>query len=141
MWSAALSPKLSFASVIRLQTNALTAREAAIASGMPWTSRLGTRLVNKEPGPIVIRSALAIASKVLWQGPHVGRIEMDLNDASSTGGDICFSHHASAIGHQCFQLHVRDRRRINVATGGQNLRGLLHRLGKIAGDSGQSGEK
>ena len=48
--------------------------DSAIASGIPRTSKLGIRLVNKEPGPIVIRSALAIAAKVCGSGSTSGGI-------------------------------------------------------------------
>ena len=53
---------------MRLQTYTFTALEAAMASGIPRTSRFGTRLVNRDPGPMVIMSALAIASSVSGKG-------------------------------------------------------------------------
>ena len=43
-----------------------------MAWAMPWTRRLGMRLVNREPGPMVIRSARAMASKVWGKGSTSG---------------------------------------------------------------------
>ena len=39
---------------------------------MPRTSKFGIRLVNKDPGPIVIMSAWAMASRVCGMGPTSG---------------------------------------------------------------------
>ncbi len=66
--SDAVSPSDSFACVIRLQINTRVAFDAAIASGMPLTSRFVISDVYSEPGPSVIRSALAIASSVWGRG-------------------------------------------------------------------------
>ena len=54
--------------VIRFTKKAFSAGEAAMACGIPFTSRLGTTLVNSEPGPSVIRSASAMASSVSGSG-------------------------------------------------------------------------
>ena len=44
------------------------ARESLIAFDKSRTSRFGTRLVNSDPGPIVIRSAFSMASSAARAG-------------------------------------------------------------------------
>src|SRR5271165_5751981 len=60
--------RLSLACVIRLQTYTLVAREFLIAVDNSRTSRFGTRLVNSDPGPIVIRSAVLMACRAASAG-------------------------------------------------------------------------
>src|SRR5258706_14598206 len=56
---------------IRLTKKALIARDRRTALETPSTSRLGMMLVNSDPGPRVIRSALAIAFSVAGSGRHL----------------------------------------------------------------------
>src|SRR5579864_8319284 len=76
--SEAFMCRLSLASVIRLQMKTFKAGEAAMASGTPRTRRLVTRLVNSDPGPIVMTSAAAMAARACGKG-------------SGFGGTICNS--------------------------------------------------
>src|SRR5215471_6755577 len=63
---------------IKLTKYAFTAGEDRMASGMPFTSRLGITLVKSEPGPKVITSASAMAvSAAVSGGALRGRSRMD----------------------------------------------------------------
>ncbi len=73
-----------------------------MASAIPRTSRLGTRLVKSEPGPIVITSARAIACKSLRQRLRIGRNHLQLNNAALAGVDLGFTQHVRAIVHDGF---------------------------------------
>ena len=66
--------------VIRFTKKALSAADAAMARGMPSTSRFGITLVNSEPGPSVIRSALAMASSVSGSGLTRRGLQRDAPD-------------------------------------------------------------
>src|SRR5271165_6139944 len=68
MCSEAERSRLSFACVIRLHTYTLVARDFLIAFDKSRTSRFGTRLVNSDPGPTVIRSADSIACRAARAG-------------------------------------------------------------------------
>src|ERR1035441_11012633 len=60
--------RLSLACVIRLQTYTLMALEFLIALERSRTSRFGIRLVNSDPGPMVIKSAVSMA----WSAAAAG---------------------------------------------------------------------
>src|SRR6266568_456436 len=64
----AVRPVLSLGWVIRLQMYTRTALERQIASGTPRTRTLGMQLVNSDPGPMLMRSALEIASSTWGRG-------------------------------------------------------------------------
>src|ERR1019366_1101640 len=131
MWSEAVSPRLSLACVIKLQTNTLTARLAAIALETSRTSKLGARLVNSDPGPMVIRSALSMASSATGRGfAFAGAIR----NSPLTGGDVGFSADEGAVVHDGIELRVAGGRGIDMPAGGQNLRRMFHRLAEVAGD-------
>ena len=97
--------------------------------------------VYSEPGPTVIRSARSMASSVSGSGAGVGRVERQLHDAPAAGGDVGLAAHQRAVVHVRHQRGVGGGGRIDAAARGQNLRGQLHGLGKVAGDLGERGHK
>ena len=99
------------------------------------------RLVKREPGPIVIRSARAMASESLRQGLNIWGDKEQLLDAALAGGDVGFAANLRAIFHQSFEFHVGGGGGIDVSPGKQNFRGQADGFAEIAGDGGQSREK
>src|ERR1700758_1742545 len=111
------------------------ADEATIASEMPRTSRFGMRLVNSDPGPIVITSAFAMASRVCGIGP-------------TSGG----TRKSSRIRPLLAVIFVSPRTRvpssmsasssrIDVAAGQKNFRGKTYGLRKVRSKRGQGCQK
>ncbi len=112
-----------------------------MAWAMPGTSRLGIRLVKSEPGPMVIRSARAMASRVCGRGLNIRRIEKELLDTAAAGGDLGFAANPGTIFHQGFEFDVRSGRGIDVSASKQNFRRQADGLAEVAGDGGQRRQK
>ncbi len=63
-------------------------------------------LVNSEPGPSVIRSALAMASRVSGSGLDPPRIERDAPDGDRAAADERFPFYLVSVGERRLQNHV-----------------------------------
>ena len=94
---------------------------STMASAIPRTSRLGIRLVKSDPGPMVMRSALAMASRVCGHRADIGRDKEQFVDASFACSDFGLAAHARAVFHQCFEFNVGSRRRIDMSARQQNF--------------------
>ena len=99
------------------------------------------RLVKSEPGPMVMMSAWAMASRVCGMRFDVGRNEKQFPDAAFAGGDLGLAAYARAVFHQSFEFDVRSGGGIDVSAGDQNFRRKAHRFGEIVSDGSERGQK
>ena len=85
----------------------MSAGDAAMACGIPSTSRFGITLVNSDPGPSVIRSALGDGFQRFVSGLDARGSNLDVLDAGPAAADARFALDLAAVGERRFK-HTFD---------------------------------
>ena len=112
-----------------------------MAAAIPSTRRLGTTLVNSDPGPKVMTSASRMAARASGQRRRVARDQADAPDAFAAAADASFAEDLGTIRQRGFERHARGSGGINSAGDVEHFGGYFHGLRKIADDLGERREK
>ena len=112
-----------------------------MAAGIPSTSRFGITLVNSEPGPSVIRSALRDGVQRSAIGRHLAGVQANAADARRLWlmrVSPATSVPSSRVG---FQRHVGGGGGIDPAADVEHFGGLAHGILEVAHDVGEGGQE